>query len=84
LSRNIETQRTRVDIFDFAHRYGVPYFKDTTPHWSTRGKLRNSLLPLLDEMYGDGFLNHLSALATESAQLSELAVHSLFEPFWAR
>ena len=25
------------EIFDFAHRYGVPYFKDTTPSWSTRG-----------------------------------------------
>ena len=43
-------------IFDYAHKYGVPYFKDTTPHWSTRGKLRNKLLPyvylfLLDQIY---------------------------------
>jgi tRNA(Ile)-lysidine synthase TilS/MesJ len=34
-------------VFDFAHTYGVPYFKDTTPTWSNRGKLRNQLMPLL-------------------------------------
>ena len=34
-------------IFAFAHRYGIPYFRDTTPTWSTRGKLRSQLLPLL-------------------------------------
>jgi hypothetical protein len=37
----------QADIFGFAHKYGIPYFKDTTPKWSTRGKLRNQLLPLL-------------------------------------
>ena len=34
-------------IYTYAHTYGVPYFKDSTPKWSTRGKLRNQLLPLL-------------------------------------
>uniref|UniRef100_A0AAV1TL55 tRNA(Ile)-lysidine synthetase n=1 Tax=Peronospora matthiolae TaxID=2874970 RepID=A0AAV1TL55_9STRA len=62
-------------IFEFAHRYGVPYFKDTTPKWSTRGKLRNHLVPLLRDMYGDGFLNNLSALGAESTQCADL-VHS--------
>ncbi|CAI5730648.1 unnamed protein product [Hyaloperonospora brassicae] len=62
-------------IFEFAHRYGVPYFKDTTPKWSTRGKLRNHLVPLLSDMYGDGFLNNLSALGAESTQCADL-VHS--------
>ena len=41
----------KVDIFAFAHGHGVPYFKDTTPDWSTRGKLRTKLLPLLEDMY---------------------------------
>ncbi|KAL3919289.1 MAG: hypothetical protein SGARI_007243, partial [Bacillariaceae sp.] len=50
-------------VLDYAHKFGVPYFKDTTPHWSTRGKLRNKLLPLLEEIYGDGSMNNLSNLA---------------------
>ncbi|KAG1704564.1 hypothetical protein DVH05_005495 [Phytophthora capsici] len=67
-------------IFDFAHRYGVPYFKDTTPKWSTRGKLRNHLVPLLRDMYGDGFLNNLSALGAESTQCAELVDAQVLAP----
>lgn len=67
-------------IFEFAHRYGVPYFKDTTPKWSTRGKLRNHLVPLLRDMYGDGFLNNLSALGAESTQCAELVDSQVLAP----
>ncbi|POM60087.1 TRNA(Ile)-lysidine synthetase, partial [Phytophthora palmivora] len=67
-------------IFDFAHQYGVPYFKDTTPKWSTRGKLRNHLVPLLRDMYGDGFLNNLSALGAESTQCAELVDSQVLAP----
>lgn len=55
------------DIYDFAHLYGIPYFKDTTPLWSNRGKLRNELFPLIESMYGsDMFKNHLLTLNNES------------------
>ncbi|TMW64047.1 hypothetical protein Poli38472_014164 [Pythium oligandrum] len=67
-------------IFEYAHRYGVPYFKDTTPAWSTRGKLRNHLVPLLRDMYGDGFLNNLSNLGAESTQCGELIDQSILGP----
>ncbi|KAG7387245.1 hypothetical protein PHYPSEUDO_014530 [Phytophthora pseudosyringae] len=67
-------------IFEFAHRYGVPYFKDTTPKWSTRGKLRNHLVPLLRDLYGDGFLNNLSALGAESTQCAELVDSQVLAP----
>ncbi|GAB9473219.1 tRNA lysidine synthetase [Globisporangium polare] len=67
-------------IFDFAHRYGIPYFKDTTPVWSTRGKLRNQLVPLLAELYGDGFLNNLSNLGAESTQCGELVERNILAP----
>ncbi len=45
---------TKAPVLDLAHRFAVPYFKDTTPLWSTRGKLRTRLLPLLQEVYGEG------------------------------
>ncbi len=73
----------KTSIFDFAHMHGVPYFKDTTPQWSTRGKLRQKLMPLLAEIYGDGYLGSLSALAEESNQLSAL-VGPLFVQFHAQ
>lgn len=59
----------------------MPYFKDTTPQWSTRGKLRTRLVPLLKEMYGDGVLRNLSALGAESDGMRELAHRCIFEPF---
>jgi tRNA(Ile)-lysidine synthetase-like protein len=68
-------------IFDYAHTFGVPYFKDTTPHWSTRGKLRNRLLPLLEEIYGEGCLHNLSNLAVESDECRALFQKMMFDPF---
>ncbi|CAN0016024.1 unnamed protein product, partial [Phaeothamnion confervicola] len=62
----------KTDIFEFAHRFGVPYFKDTTPTWATRGKLRRRLLPLLEDVYGAGLYAHLSRLADEANQLRRL------------
>lgn len=71
-------------IYDYSHTYGVPYFKDTTPHWSTRGKLRNRLLPLLEEIYGEGSMNNLSTLATESDDARELIGETVVTPFMSQ
>jgi len=68
-------------VLDYAHKFGVPYFKDTTPHWSTRGKLRNKLLPLLEDVYGDGSMNNLSNLAIESDECRALLYKSMIGPF---
>ncbi len=62
-------------------RYGVPYFKDTTPSWSTRGKLRNNLIPLLVDLYGEGCLRNLSVLAAESDSTRHLVQHAVYAPF---
>ena len=71
-------------VLDFAHTFGVPYFLDTTPTWSTRGKLRNQLLPLLADMFGDGFLRNLSLLGEDSAQLGRMVEDSVLGPFSRR
>jgi len=39
------------NIFEFAFKYLVPYTKNTTPEWSNRGKIRNKLYPLLQEIF---------------------------------
>jgi hypothetical protein len=69
------------EIFDYAHRFGVPYFKDTTPHWSIRGKLRNKLVPLLQEIYGEGSMNNLSNLTVESDQARYFLESAVLGPF---
>ncbi|KAF0688922.1 Aste57867_19547 [Aphanomyces stellatus] len=67
-------------IFDFAHQFGVPYFKDTTPQWSTRGKLRRRLMPLLQEIYGEGYLNNLSNLGQEATECADVLESALLSP----
>jgi len=44
------------DIIHFAHQYNVPYLKDSTPEWSSRGQLRDSVLPTLEQWIGDSNL----------------------------
>ena len=70
------------DVLTFAHAYGVPYFLDSTPMWSTRGKLRNQLIPLLEDMFGDGFMRNVSMIGDNSDQLSEMVEEAVFQPFW--
>jgi tRNA(Ile)-lysidine synthetase-like protein len=71
----------KAPVLDFAHAYGVPYFLDTTPKWSTRGKLRNQLVPLLEDMFGEGVLRNLSSVGEDSAQLGRIFETSAMRPF---
>ena len=63
-------------IYDFSHRFGVPYFLDTTPRWSTRGQVRNEALPVLSRVYGTGFPEHLASLALQSDDLDAYLSHA--------
>ena len=53
-------------------------------NWSTRGKLRNRLLPLLEEIYGEGSMDNLSTLAEESDDARALLQQTIISPFKER
>ena len=76
--------RPKSDILDFAHAFGVPYFLDSTPTWSTRGKLRNQLVPLLADMFGEGFLRNVTQIGKNSQMLDEMVKNSIFNPFYSK
>lgn len=76
------------DIFKFAFKYLVPYTKDTTPLWSNRGKIRNELYPLLQEIFPGfdkkllDFGNHAVEYNIEqSNKLNELCNSIVFENY---
>lgn len=69
-------------IYACAKLLGVPYFKDTTPHWSTRGRIRNEVLPLLRDVYGAGCGRNLEKLTKHSSALKSLCDHDIFGPFF--
>jgi tRNA(Ile)-lysidine synthase TilS/MesJ len=70
------------DIFDFAHKYKIPYFKNTTPIWSNRGKYRNTIEPYLIETFGEGVLTNLSKISKESDELQHMIKESIIKPYF--
>lgn len=60
------------EIFDFAHENNIPYLVNTTPEWSSRGKMRNTFLPALKEQFGDSMLNSLMYLADTLKSYSKI------------
>ncbi len=58
------------EILKFAEEFGIIYTKNSTPEWSVRGKLRNIVLPQLNDMFNQVELNLYNA-GKESTDLQE-------------
>ena len=69
------------EIFSFAHLNNIPYFKDTTPEWSNRGKLRIKLFPLLQEIYGEKSLNNLLEIGNKSDEWGIIVDEKIIKNF---
>jgi tRNA(Ile)-lysidine synthase TilS/MesJ len=54
IQRNVTIMRpllsvSKSDIYAYAEVYGIPYLPDSTPEWSRRGKLRDHVIPALQQ-----------------------------------
>ena len=58
-------------IYEMAHKYNIPYFLDTTPKWSKRGKMRNEIFPLIDNNFNN-WRNNYKKLGKESSMIKEM------------
>ena len=68
-------------IYEFASSYEVPYFKDTTPEWSVRGKFRNKIYPLLEDTFSYNIKSNLLGLSKQSYEWNELVMEQIIQPF---
>lgn len=68
-------------IYKFAEEYQVPYFKDTTPDWSVRGKYRNNIAPLLENTFSPAVKENLLGLSRQSFEWNGLIMEKIIEPF---
>jgi len=69
-------------VYDYAFEHKVPYFKDTTPEWSCRGKMRNNIFPQLEDCYGKSYKQNLmnfSKCVSETNTLIEMLMHNYLE-----
>jgi tRNA(Ile)-lysidine synthetase-like protein len=68
-------------IIAFATKYDVPYFKDSTPDWSVRGKFRNKIYPLLEDTFSYNIKSNLIGLSKQAHEWNELVLKQIIEPF---
>lgn len=53
---------SKKDIIEFAHAFNIPYLQDSTPSWSKRGQIRDTIMPLLDK-FDKNFIKGLYELS---------------------
>jgi len=59
-------------IYDFSQKYQIPYFLDTTPEWSCRGKMRNNIFPSCEDCYGEKYKKTLLKIGNEGEELGNI------------
>jgi tRNA(Ile)-lysidine synthetase-like protein len=69
-------------IYKFSHTYNVPYFLDTTPLWSNRGKMRNAIFPLLDSVFTKAWRDNLKHLGSQSNDWGEYVEDYIINPWF--
>lgn len=68
-------------ILEFAHKYHIPYFKDSTPDWSNRGILRKQIFPQLEKRFGGNFQQKLVSIGQQSTEWSFMINQMILDPF---
>ena len=69
------------ELFEFADKYNIPYFKNSTPTWARRYKLRFEVFPDLNEKFGNIFTNLLK-LGKQSSDYSKTINRTIILPFF--
>jgi len=68
-------------VYDFAHVYQVPYFKDTTPDWSVRGKYRNIITPAINDAFTSNVKENLLNISKQADDWNILIEKEIINPF---
>ena len=83
---NVDIMRPMLDfnkdaIYEYAHLMDVPYFKDTTPNWSVRGKYRNIIAPAIEDAFTLNVKSNLIGISEQSDEWNILINHTIINPF---
>jgi tRNA(Ile)-lysidine synthetase-like protein len=70
------------DIYAVSKQLGIPYFKNTTPSWSNRGKFREHFHAATVEQYGPGIDAKLIEFAEAIQKQASLLNTLLYEPIY--
>tara|TARA_A100001011_G_scaffold277822_1_gene287570 strand:- start:140 stop:1228 length:1089 start_codon:yes stop_codon:yes gene_type:complete len=74
-------QYYKTTIYEFANKYQVPYFKDTTPKWSVRGKYRDIISPAIEDAFTQNVKENLLCISNQADQWNGLVEKEIIKPF---
>ena len=69
------------EIYKYAHLNNVPYFKDTTPDWSVRGKYRDIISPAIEDAFTQNVKENLLCISDQADQWNSLIEKEIIRPF---
>mgnify|MGYP001345000561 CR=1 FL=1 len=68
-------------ILKFAEKYNIPYFNDTTPDWSIRGKYRNKISPALEDAFTKNVKNNILLISNQADDWNKIIEKNIINPF---
>jgi len=71
-------------IYKLSHDYHIPYFLDTTPKWSRRGKMRNEIFPLLDDVFSKSWRGKIKELGNQSNEWGKYINEYVIDPWYEK
>ncbi len=75
----------KADIYRVSELVGIPYFKNTTPSWSNRGKFREHFHKATLEQFGKGIdkkmIEFSEAIQAQTVLLNKLLYDPIYETF---
>ncbi len=74
-------ENPKSDIYYIAHKFEVPYLKDSTPDWSCRGVLRRKILPELTNQWG-GIISNLAEIGEKSREWDTVVNNFVLKPIY--
>jgi len=72
----------KADIYRVSQLLAIPYFKNTTPSWSNRGKFREHFYQATIEQYGEGIDTKLIEFADAIQSQNKLLNILLYDPIY--
>jgi len=64
------------NIYKFAKEHNIPYLKNSTPEWSQRGKIRNSIVPCINN-WNSNYINGLFNISDNFKDLYEILENNI-------
>jgi tRNA(Ile)-lysidine synthetase-like protein len=71
----------KLSIYSFASTYHIPYFKDTTPDWSVRGKYRKTIEPAIQDTFTIQVKENLLNIGNQADDWNYLIQLKIINPF---